>query len=419
MKRLDKLGPASSDLPTETPHRSPVPTLTRDRTTVVLYAALGMLGYLLNGLGSVLGPLQRQLGVDRTAVAFYPSLFAMALIAVGLVGGNLVGRLGHRLVLRAAVVGMATGALLLGSGTRQITLIGAILLGGSGAFLVQALPIVLTDRHRAAAPAALGEANAVSSFASLLAPCAVALTAAAGTDWRLGYVAPAVPAAIALAILLRTVPATVTGANAGADDLAELPAPGLEPGALLPRWVDVLLAVSVEFCLVFWAADAFADWHGAGPAAAPAMAALFLVGMALARTAAAKLTTGRHPLRIVLVACATAAAGFFVFWLVPATVGAAAGLLVAGAGVALLYPLTLARVVAAWPHARDRASGTAALASGTAIGVAPLCLAGIADQIGLRLAYLIVPVLLAALAAHAAVHLLRGRQPGGARRRDA
>jgi hypothetical protein len=62
----------------------------------------------------------------------------------------------------------------------------------------------------------------------------------------------------------------------------------------------------------------------------------------------------------------------------------------------------LARLVAAWPHTIDRAAARGALASGLAIGVAPLLLARTADAVDLRTAYLIVPILLAGLAAHAA-----------------
>jgi hypothetical protein len=78
---------------------------------------------------------------------------------------------------------------------------------------------------------------------------------------------------------------------------------------------------------------------------------------------------------------------------------AAAGLAVAGLGVALLYPTTVSRTIAAWPHAPDRAAARAALASGVAIGGAPFVLARLADLTGLRAAYLVVPVLLVALAA--------------------
>ena len=72
----------------------------------------------------------------------------------------------------------------------------------------------------------------------------------------------------------------------------------------------MVAAVSVEFCLVFWAADAFDEWHDAGDAAAPALAATFLVGMAASRLFAARLTGGHHPSRVVLLACGVAAGRF-------------------------------------------------------------------------------------------------------------
>ena len=84
--------------------------LVRDRLTVLLYAALGMLGFLLNGIGAILAPLQEQLGVSRAEVAFYPSLFAIALVITGLVGGPFVRRVGHRIGLVAAITGQIAGA---------------------------------------------------------------------------------------------------------------------------------------------------------------------------------------------------------------------------------------------------------------------------------------------------------------------
>jgi hypothetical protein len=87
------------------------------------------------------------------------------------------------------------------------------------------------------------------------------------------------------------------------------------------------------------------------------------------------------------------------------------GLLIAGLGTALLYPTTVSRVVAAWPHAPDRAAAWAALASGLAIGGAPALLARLADLAGLRTAFLIVPALLLALGGRAAVTLILGRRP--------
>lgn len=377
-------------------------TLQRDTATWTLYASLGVLGFLLNGLGAVLAPLQTDLGVDRADVAFYPSLFAAGLIAVGLLGDSLTRSLGRRRVLRAALAALAAGALLLAVPWRPLTLVGAALLGAGGALMVQVVPAALQGMHGGRAPAALGEANAVSSSASVVAPLAVAAGIAVGAGWKSGYLL-AVPVALVLLVGVRTI------APQGAQTLDTAAGAGLEPGPMLGRWVDVLLAVSVEFCLVFWASDALIEWHGAGSAVGPAVAALFLLGMAIARSAAAPLTVGRHPLVVLVAASLTTAAGFFVFWAAPWLPLAGIGLLTAGLGLALLYPVTLARVVAAWPHAPERAAARGALASGLAIGVAPLVLARLADAVGLRAAYLIVPALLAVLLAHSLGSLPRRR----------
>jgi MFS family permease len=391
------------------------PPLVRDHVTLALYAAQGVLGFWLNGLGAILVPLRRELDVDRAQVAFYPSLFAVALIVVGVTGGGVVERLGHRTAMLFSLSGMALGAVLLTAPQRGVTLVGALLLGTGSAVSIQVVPAALTRRHRAASAAAIGEANAVSSAASFLAPAAVAAAIAIGVGWRTGYLLPALPVAIGLIALFAVHPRLrgwLSSDTAAVPDpaVAQAPhGPGYGPGALLPRWVDLVLAISAEFCLVFWAADAFEDWHDAGSALAPALATLFLLGMAVVRFGAARLTAGRHPAGIVLACCAVALFGFGLFWASPWLATSALGLLVAGAGIALLYPVTLARLVAAWPHAQDRAAARGALASGMAIGIAPLVLARLADEAGLRAAYLVVPALLLLLVVQAARTLAQTR----------
>jgi hypothetical protein len=55
-------------------------------------------------------------------------------------------------------------------------------------------------------------------------------------------------------------------------------------------------------------------------------------------------------------------------------------------------------LIATWPQAPDRAAARAALGSGVAIGGAPFVLGRLSDAIGLRGAYLIVPLILGLLA---------------------
>jgi MFS family permease len=379
--------------------------LTRHRSTWLLYAVLACLGFLLNGLGAVLAPLQADLQVSRAQVAFYPSLFAAGLLAVGAFGGRLVARTGRSAALQAALAAMLLGGSLLAVPARAVTLAGAVLLGAGGALLIQLVPALLAGLHPQAVTAAVGEANAVSSVASVLAPLAIAAALAGGLGWRLGYLA--LPLAALAPLLLG---ARRTALPAPPDPRPGSPAGGGAAAPMLGPWTDVLLAVSAEFCMVFWAPSALADWHQATPDQAPAVAALFLVGMAGGRALAAPVTRRLPTARAVLLAgSGLAAAGFAVFWAAPTLALAGVGLLLAGLGVALLYPATVSRAVAAWPHAPDRAAARAALASGLAIGGAPYLLARLADATGLRPAYLLVPVLLLGLAVHAATD--RRHQP--------
>jgi predicted MFS family arabinose efflux permease len=372
--------------------------LTRDGPTWLLYAVLACLGFMLNGLGAVLAPLQADLQVSRAQVAFYPSLFAAGLLAVGAFGGPLVARAGRPLALQAALAALMLGGSLLAVPARAITLAGAVLLGAGGALLIQLVPALLAGLHPQAVTAAVGEANAVSSTASVVAPLAVAAALASGLGWRLGYLAFPL---VALAVLLLW--ARRTALPAPPDPRPGSPAGCGSATPMLGRWTDVLLAVSAEFCMVFWAPSALADWHGATADQAPAVAALFLVGMAGGRALAAPVTRWLPAARAVLLAGSSlATAGFAVFWAAPTLALASVGLLVAGLGVALLYPATVSRAVAAWPHAPDRAAARAALASGLAIGGAPYLLARLADATGLRPAYLLVPALLLGLTVHTA-----------------
>jgi len=364
----------------------------RGHATWLLYGVFGCMAFMLNGLGAVLAPLQRELHVSRGEVAFYPSLFAVGLLVVGLAGGPFVIRVGRARALRLAIVAVVLGGLLIAAPVRVATLLGALLLGLGAALLIQLVPAVLASVHPRAPAAAIGEANALASAASVFAPLAVSGALAAGLGWRTGYlVAPLVALTVIAFPVWRL---ALPNAPSSTKDSPSGPA-----APMLGRWVDLLVAVSVEFCMIFWAASAFIAWYHASPSQAPALASLFLVGMATARGLSAPIIRRIPEPRVLMLVCtAGAAAGFALFWAAPTLVFAAAGLLIAGLGVALLYPTTVSRVVAAWPHAPDRAAALAALGSGIAIGGAPFLLAQLSDAIGLRTAFLIVPALLVVLA---------------------
>jgi MFS family permease len=358
----------------------------RTTSTWLLYIVMGCLGYLLNGLGAILQPLERELGVSQTWVSFYPALFAAGLLVVGLVGAPLTQLLGRDIALRCAMALFATGAIAVCLPQREVSIIGAAVAGAGGALLIQIVPTALAAAHPNAAPIAIGEANALSSVASVAAPLAVAACLATGLGWQFGYLLP-VPFLLAAIVLLRLPRRT---GPAGTTTLAH-DARGGFPG----RWLDVLLAVSVEFCMVFWSAIALQDWTGVDQSTGIALSATFLLGMAIGRTVSSPvfryLQTDRNTL---IAACTTALLGFALFWSGTAPALAVTGLFVTGLGIALLYPITLARAIATRPDSPDRAAARCALASGLAIGGAPLLLAQLAQHLELHIAYLLAPALL-------------------------
>lgn len=366
--------------------------MSRGHATWLLYGVFSSMAFLLNGMGAILPPLQAELHVSRGQVAFYPSLFAVGLVVVGLGGGPLVGRIGRATALRLAIAAMVLGGLLIAAPFQVATLLGALLLGLGSALLIQLVPAILSAAQPNAPAAAIGEANGLASAASVLAPLAVSASLAAGLGWRAGYLAAPL---LALAVL--SLPAWRMAIPDAPTMAADAKSGVRSP--MVGRWLDLVLAVSVEFCMVFWAASAFIAWDRATLSQAPALASLFLVGMATARALSARII-GRIPNQpaLILACVAAALAGFALFWAAPALTLAAAGLLVTGLGVALLYPTTVSRVIAAWPQAPDRASARAALGSGLAIGIAPFLLAQVSDRVGLRTAFLIVPALLLVLA---------------------
>lgn len=215
----------------------------------------------------------------------------------------------------------------------------------------------------------------VSSSASALAPPLVGAAITAGAGWRAGYLVVPLAAVVAVGIAaVRTPAASDPPPDPEGRGTGERRPDRRAPLGFTSRWVDVLLAVSVEFCLVFWAADDLHSQHGLAPGPATAATGLLLLGMASGRAASAW-ALRLLPLadRLVALTTGVAAAGFALLWAVGDPAIAAAGLFLAGLGIALLYPVTLAEALAAWPANPSHAAARCALASGLAIGAAPCC----------------------------------------------
>ncbi len=382
--------------------------LQRDSLTWLAYLLLGYYGFVIDGIGPVLPNLRTDLDLSYAATGLHSSLFAVGLLVSGVIGDRVINRLGRRVASWSAAIGMAVGVVVLTFGhSLPVTLAGALLAGVLGSLLVVLVPAILSDRHGDRRSAALSEANAISSATGAAAPLLIGLAVLAGLGWRTGFAGPVIVMICVLATAFWRVPFHRDGLPGTARHGRELSGErvserrvGRSTSRLGPgyrrHWLTLVLVVSVEFCIAYWATDYVGVVGGVQPGLAAGATTVFLLGMVVGRTAAGQLALRLSPRVLFQGSLLVAGLGFACFWATSMAALMFVGLFVTGLGVSTLYPLTLGLALGTSPDATDRAAARATLGSGIAVTVAPLILAGVADHVGIRGASLIVPVLLVA-----------------------
>ncbi|MFI5733830.1 MFS transporter [Kribbella sp. NPDC051587] len=342
--------------------------------------SLSSLGYLLAGLGACVAILARDLHEPTGRLALLSSAFAVGLVIVAAVGPRLLRSWSIGVVLRAGSVICAAGAALLAlAPLYAVVVVGGLCIGLGGALLVLLAPLML---HGPTAAARLSRVNAVASASGILAPLTIGLIDALGITGRVAMLI-AVPPLLILA--------TVKGPDVVPPVLSEAPTGHAVGRTVALGWLRVVLAVGVEFCFVVWAVARLVD-SGLTLAVAALLGSSFPIGMAVGRAIGPVHWRSVSP---VVIGGSLAIIGTLFVSLLNAPALIALGLIIAGIGVAPLYPVTLAALVAMPGLSPTRLAALGALASGTAILITPAALAGLARLVDLRLAYLItIPLLL-------------------------
>ena len=282
-----------------------------------------------------------------------------------------------------------------------VAIAGGLCIGLGGALLVLVAPLML-DGPTAAAR--LSRVNAVASATGILAPITIGALDSLGPTGRLAMLA-AVPPLLVLAVLPDADPpkaigtmrpvlidsSAAVGLGRHGSRAAASAMDGRWGGGL--GWLRVVLAVGVEFCFVVWAVARLVA-TGLPMATAALLGSAFPIGMAVGRAIGPIHWRNWSP---VVPAGLLAVVGTLLVSLFDTPAAVAIGLVVAGIGVAPLYPVTLAALVATPGLSPARLAAIGALASGTAILITPAALAVLARVVDLRTAYLITLPLLAAL----------------------
>jgi fucose permease len=263
-----------------------------------------------------------------------------------------------------------------------------LVMGAVGSLTLVLIPAILADRHGSRRAIAIVEANILAAATGAMAGVLIGLAEWSSIGWR-GALLLSLLAPLVLVRRYRDVPL----AEARRRTETEKTGAGRLPVAYWAYWATVVLSVGVEFGLIFWGAD-FLREAGLSEGAAATTVSLFLWGMVAGRMAGRQIARRVATTRLLPLALVVSGAGFLVFWLAPVAVVAVVGLFVAGFGVANLYPLTVSLALGTAADRSDEAGARLSLASGTAILVAPFLLGALADAVGIRAAYTVVPIFL-------------------------
>ena len=399
----------------------------RDRTILTLYGPYAVWGWFLYSFSPSVPLLAEDQGISDAQAGLHGTAMAVGGLVAAFLAPRAVAALGRRgaiVVASLAVAGFVT-ALMLGP-SLPWTLGAMLLLAVGGNVLIASAQVGLALHAGPTASAVITEGNAVGSGIGLLGPLAVGAAVTLGWGWRPAVLVTAVLAMVTTWFVHR-LPLTPSLAGrgspgpvrAGDDPQGDSPDGDsvIEPepaGAALPvtgpvvepapsgRWspgptaalflVAIVAAVAVENATTYWSTALLIDRTGAHPGIATAATAGLLAGMTVMRLVAGPLTLRISAAHLLAGGFAVSIAGWAVVWTTTSTGVAMAGLVLAGLGFGVQYPLTIALLLASEPQHSDRAMGQATLYSALAVGVAPFLLGAISDHVDMHTAFLVVPV---------------------------
>jgi len=381
-------------------------TYRRDTFTWTAFGALFAFGYLNAVLGPSLPYIRSVEHISYVVGALHQAAFA--------VGGGLAGVLsarerlpiGRRATIAGGLTGAALAGLALGYGdAAPVTIAAALLVGFLSTLALIRVWAALADAHGPRRAVAMTEGEVAVSLAGIATPLAIGALAATAATWRLAFVVGAVVvAAAATGVLRADVPPTRPAAP------REAPR-----GRAQPTLVIVFAIVALEFGLSFWLATYLNEEVGVARGAAVAMVSGLYASNLVGRLVASRGARTQAPERLLGAALVTVLAGLPFVLAAHGPVPAGAGIVLAGAGIGALFPLTSSVHVKASERTADSALGEILLVAALGQITGPLAAGGIAQGASLRAGMLVLPALTLLAAAGLAAHAGRGRARAGAR----
>jgi len=362
----------------------------RNAFTWTAFGALFAFGYLNAVLGPSLPYLRSVEGISYVVAVFHQVAFALGGGLAGLLSARDRISVSRRTVIAGGIAGAGLAGLAVGYGdTAPVTIAGAFLMGLLATLALIRVWAALADAHGARRAVAMTEGEVAVSLAGVATPLLIGALAAGAATWRLAFAIGTVTAALAAVAVLR---AAVPAPRAVP---AERPGARARPrrGRPQPTLVIVFAIVALEFALSFWLASYLNDDVGLSRDAAVAMVSGLYASNLLGRVVASRLARTQSPERLLAIALGTVLIGLPFLLTATGAAAAVVGIILTGAGIGALFPLTSSLHVQASRRTADIALGETLTVAALGQTSGPLVAAVIAQVTSLRAGLLVLPAL--------------------------
>ena len=339
--------------------------------------------YSIYTVGAVTAFLAMALALSETQAGLHSSLMAAGMIVAGVAGDRVDRLVGAWPARIAGLVLLAGGLMVLAwAPAVLVTLAASAAIGLGGGTMFGHLYQTVGAGGGTRARLQVTRAALVAKVSQLVVPLAIGLGIAISFGWQF-VVVPVL--ALMVLLFVRSRPAEAAIHAAGSMN-------GRLPRAYWLPWMLTVSVIGLEFGVIVWGSTLVERQTGVTLADATLTISAFVGGLILARVLLSLPGLGRlDPILGIRVAVVLTIVAVMVPWLSSSYEISAVGMLVAGFGIGMLYPLCAAITLAAAPDQPAAASSRLVLAAGLALLVGPLVLGVVADFAGISAGWLLVP----------------------------
>ncbi|MEY3696904.1 MAG: hypothetical protein RJA41_554 [Actinomycetota bacterium] len=366
-------------------------TLNREKTTWVTYIQMGTFGWFFFILGPCLVLYGDEFGLSAVETSLHMSVMSLAAALSGFLVPIIVRKTSRGLAMRlSALTFIAAIFTLVLANSIVISMLGCFAVGLAATGVVSSITSFLDQKHDTYSTAAISEANTFGAIGGIFGPLFVGFVVSAGFGWRVGMLL----AAIAF-VLIEVFRGPISAFNVQKNQVHKS-----EHGKLSSdywwAWALLITTAGPELMIMLWSAKLLQTQGGLDDGASVAAISSLSVGYIISRTLISYFSRSMSNEFLLKIGFAIPLVFFWVFWVSPSGITMLFALGVCGLGLGMHWPLAIGRAVQAGFNNPDKASAVAAYATGGSGIVLPFALGAISEAVGLKNAFLLVPMVLLA-----------------------